>query len=96
MITQMLGAEAEINFDVNLERWTEFEIGKNPMTQIEICLLHDLHSVWKLLKLSHLNFWILAFSTNFCPIKTDLSGSTVWPEALGFQEIVKMDHFWHF
>ena len=49
MITQMLGAEAEINFDVNLERWTEFEIGKNPMTQIEICLLHDLHSVWKLL-----------------------------------------------
>ena len=22
------------------------------------------HSVWK----SHLNFWILAFSTNFCPI----------------------------
>ena len=24
--------------------------------------------------------WILAFSTNFCPIKTDLSGNTVWPQ----------------
>ena len=24
------------------------------------------HVVWKLLKMSHLNFWILAFSTNFC------------------------------
>ena len=33
------------------------------------------HIVWKLLKMSHL---ILAFSTNFCPIKTDLSGNTVW------------------
>ena len=41
-------------------------------------------------------FWILAFSTNFCPIKTDLSGNTVWPQALGFQKIAKMDHFWHF
>ena len=27
--------------------------------------------------MSHLNFGILAFSTNFCPIKTDLSGNTV-------------------
>ena len=26
------------------------------------------HSVWKLLKMSHLNFLIWAFSTNFCPI----------------------------
>ena len=39
------------------------------------------HSVWKSPKMSHLNFWILAFSTNFCPIKTDLSGNTVWPQA---------------
>ena len=22
--------------------------------------------------------WILAFSTNFCPIKSDLSGNTIW------------------
>ena len=46
--------------------------------------------------MSHLNFWILAFSTNSCPIKTDLSGNTVWPEASGFQKLTKMDHFWHF
>ena len=45
--------------------------------------------------MSHLNFWILAFSTNLCPIKTDLSGNTVWPQASGFQKLVKMDHFWH-
>ena len=51
---------------------------------------------WKLLKMSHLNFWILAISTNFCPIKIDLSGNTVWPQASGFQKLAKMDHFWHF
>ena len=41
-------------------------------------------------------FGILAFSTNFCPIKTDLSGNTVWLQASDFQKLVKMDHFWHF
>ena len=41
-------------------------------------------------------FDILAFSTNFCPIKTDLSGNTVWPQASDFQKLAKMDHFWHF
>ena len=35
----------------------------------------------------------MAFSTNFCPIKTDLSGNTVWPQASGFQKLVKMDNF---
>ena len=49
-----------------------------------------LHIVWKLLKVSHLNFWILAFSTNFCP------GNTVWPQASDFQKIAKMNYFWHF
>ena len=52
--------------------------------------------VWKLLKMSHFNFWIMAFPTIFCPIKTDLSGNTVWPQASSFQKLVKMDHFWHF
>ena len=41
-------------------------------------------------------FLILAFSTNFCPIKTDLSGNTVCPQASGFQKFAKIDHFWHF
>ena len=34
--------------------------------------------IWKSPKMSHLNFLILAFSTNFCPIEIDLSGNTVW------------------
>ncbi len=45
---------------------------------------------------SHLNFSILAFSTNFWPFKTDLSGNSVWPQALGFQKLAKLEHFWHF
>ena len=39
-------------------------------------------------------FW--HFPPIFCPIKTDLSGNTVWPQASGFQKFAKMDHFWHF
>ena len=54
------------------------------------------HNVWKLLKISHLNFLILALSTNFCPIKTDLSGNTVWQQDSAFQKLFKMDNFWHF
>ena len=34
----------------------------------------------------HLNFSILAFSTNFWPIKNDPYGNSVWPQALGFQK----------
>ena len=55
-------------------------------------MYHFSHIVWKLLKMSHLKFWILAFSTNFCTIKTDLSGNTVWPQASGFQKLAKMGH----
>ena len=43
-----------------------------------------------------ISFLVLAFFTNFCPIKTDLSGNTVWPQALGFQNLAKMDIFWQF
>ena len=46
--------------------------------------------VWKLFKMSHLNFLIMAFSTNFCPNNTDLSGNTVWPEASDFQKLAKI------
>ena len=41
------------------------------------------HIVWILLKMSHLNFW--HFPPIFVPVKTDLSGNTVWPQASGFQ-----------
>ena len=54
------------------------------------------HIVWKLLKMSHLKFLILAFSANFCPITSDLSGNTVWSQVSGFQKLAKIDHFWHF
>ena len=41
-------------------------------------------------------FLILAFSTNFCPTKSSLSGNTVWPQASGFQKLANIDNFWHF
>ena len=44
------------------------------------------HNVWKSPRMSHLNFWILAFST----------GNFVWPQASGFQKLAKLNHFWHF
>ena len=53
-------------------------------------------NVWKLLKMSHLNCSTLEFSTNFCPIKINLSGNTVWQQVSGFQKLVKIDHFWLF
>ena len=43
--------------------------------------------------MSHMNFSILAFSTNFWPIKTDMSGNSVWPQALGFQKLAKLSIF---
>ena len=62
-------------------------------------------SQWKVTKKSYtfclkiiknVAFLVLKFGifTNFCPIKSDLSGNTVWPQASGFQKLVKTDHFW--
>ena len=50
----------------------------------------------KIVKMSHLNFSILAFPIKFCLIKSDLSGNTVWLQASGFQKLAQKDHFWHF
>ena len=47
-------------------------------------------------KMSYLHFRILAFSTNFCPINSDLSGNTIWPQASSCQKLDKTDVFWHF
>ena len=50
---------------------------------------------WYFLDFSYLakcrtfDFSILSFSTHFCPIKSDLPGNTVWPQASGFQKLVK-------
>ena len=35
--------------------------------------------------MSHLTFPLLAFSTNFCPFKSDLSGTTFWLQASDFK-----------
>ena len=40
-------------------------------------------------------FLILAFSTKFFPIKSDLSGNTVWLQPSDFHKLVKLDKFWH-
>ena len=55
---------------------------------IQKCTVFENHSKCRI--------WILALSTIFCPIKIDLSGNTVWPEASGFQKLAKIEHFWHF
>ena len=39
------------------------------------------------------NISILAFSTNFCHITTDLSGNTIWPQASSCQKLDKTDDF---
>ena len=49
------------------------------------------HSVWKSPKMSHLNFWILAFSTNFCPNKIDLSDNTQNVNVSRFARYVEYD-----
>ena len=46
--------------------------------------------------MSHLNFLIWAFFTNFRPIKIELSGNTVYTKAIGFEKVAQMDHIWHF
>ena len=33
-------------------------------------------------------FQFLAFSNNFCPIKSDLSGNTICPQASGFPNML--------
>ena len=49
---------------------------------------------FKIFQLSHLNF--LAFSIYFCPINSDQSGNTVWPQTWGFHKLAKIDNFWYF
>ena len=39
---------------------------------------------------SKCRIWALVFSTNFCLIKADLSGNTVWPQVSGFQKLAKL------
>ena len=36
---------------------------------------------------------MLAFSSNFCTIKNDLSGNTVWLQGSGFQKLAQINQF---
>ena len=76
---------------INVDKIFNFLSYKLQPIRNRLQYFEDMHNVWKLLKMSHLNCWILAFSTNFCPIKSDLSGNTVWPQASGFQIVAKID-----
>ena len=55
-------------------------------------------NICRLFKMSHLDSSIImAFSTNFCTIKIDLPGNTVWPlDRKFFKKSSRLDHFWHF
>ena len=48
------------------------------------------HSVLKSPKISHFNFWNLAFSNNFRPIKRDISGNAIWPQGSVFQKLATL------
>ena len=43
--------------------------------------------------MSHFNFSTLAFSTNICDIKIDLSGNTGWPKGSGLLNLAKLAIF---
>ena len=43
--------------------------------------------------MSHLKISILAFSTNFCPIKIDMTGNAVWMQTSDFQKLAKVTVF---
>ena len=55
----------------------------------------EFHIVWKLLKMPHFIFFNLAFSTHFCPIKSDLPILGIFNELLSTQN-VEWDFFWNF
>ena len=59
----------------------------------EHCIDVIIHIVCKSLKTSHLYFSILAIFSNYCSIKIDLSGNTVWPRASVFQKLAKLTIF---
>ena len=72
-----------------------FFISQNGLDDMKILNISDIRIVWKSNKMSHIIFLILAFSTNFCPFKINMSGNTAWPQASGLQKLAKLDHFWN-
>ena len=68
--------------------------GEAPSKASELSLAPQaLHTSPQLLKMARLKFWIFAFLNNFCPIKSDLFGKTVWPQTSYFQKLAKWTIF---
>ena len=76
------------HFVANLEK------KKSRKPKLSACYLDHvallLHSSDNRKLLKSVAFEFVAFSNNFCPIKSDLSGNTIWPQALGFQKLAKI------
>ena len=72
-------AVVQVSFSVTISHQTHQT--KRRLTQVWVWVLQNIKllrsvSVRKSPKMSHLKVPILAFSSNFCPIKIDLSGNT--------------------
>ena len=86
----------QISFWKRLYRWEKKQsYFPNFQPYLGTLYLSTIHNVWKSPKMSQFYFSILAFSTKFLPIKTDMSGNSVWPQVLGFPKFAKLDHFWY-
>ena len=73
----------------NLQSHTSLLLGWQGFLTVRVS--RTVLKVWKLFRrICSSRIWffflILAFSTNFCPIKTDLSGNTVCPQASVFHK----------
>ena len=66
---------------------------KLPKTRFWNCDFRHLSTAHCLKIAQNVAFEFLAFPPNFCPIKTDLSGNTVWPNASDFQLLAKLTIF---
>ena len=64
-----------------------------PICSRYVLFILTISQCWKITQNVAYKFFNLGISINFCPIKSDLSGNTVWPQASGFQKLTKIDHF---
>ena len=73
--------------------WFRIQIKKNSR---EIAGINAVYPISHCLKITQKVAYELFEFWYFPLIKTDLSGNTVWSQALCFQKLFKIDHFWHF
>ena len=73
-----LSIGSKLGLKRNLERDLHHFQGLFILLALILWDIQDMHSVWKLPKMSHLRFSIFAFSTHSCLFKIDLFGNNVW------------------